>query len=166
MPPLPSIVPQVVLFTVLGVWLPLQKGIGFLDPVVLGAYACLGVIFAAPAAASGISLLRAIRSGLLLSWGPLLTGVAVIYFTRPVPVGPNLVSLAECGLFGLMLSLAVSGVAALAASRLVARLLLLGVLALFYFWSGWLTDVALTGAAICAVLALGSILLLRRRGKA
>lgn len=158
-----TVVPQVVLFAVFGVWLPLQKGISFLDPVVLGAYACLGVVFSAPMTATGISVFKSIRTGLLMSWGMLLTGVVAIYAARTVVVGPNLVSLAECGLFGLTLSIAACLIVAYSASRLVARLLLLCLLALFYFWSGWLPDVALMGAAVSGGIALVFGMLLRGR---
>ena len=41
----------VLVIGVFGVFLPWQKGRDFLDSVILGAYACLGVVFAAPAAA-------------------------------------------------------------------------------------------------------------------
>lgn len=157
-----TILPQVVLLAVFGVWLPLQKGISFLDPVVLGAYACLGVVFSAPAAASGISVFKSVRTGLLMSWGMRLTGVAAIYFTRTVVVGPNLLSLAECGLFGLALSVAACLSVAFTASKLVARLLLVSLLALFYFWSGWLPDVALMGAALSAGVAVVFAILLQR----
>lgn len=160
-----TILPQVVLFAVFGVWLPLQKGISFLDPVVMGAYACLGVVFAAPMVATGISVFKAVRTGLLMSWGMLVCGVAAIYLTRPVVVGPNLVSLAECGLLGLMLSIAACLIVAFAASKLVARLLLVSLLALFYFWSGWLPDVALVGAALSAGVAAVFAILLRRKSK-
>ena len=37
---------------IFGVFLPWQKGRDFLDSVILGAYACLGIVFAAPAAAA------------------------------------------------------------------------------------------------------------------
>jgi hypothetical protein len=164
MPSLPAVLPQVILFAVFGVWLPLQKGLSFLDPVVLGAYACLGVVFSAPAVASGISVFKAVRTGLLLSWGMLLTGVAAIYLTRPVAVGPNLRSLAECGVFGLTLSITASLIVSATASKLVARLLLLCLLALFYFWSGWLPDVAWMGAALSAGIA-AVFLILRRRAQ-
>lgn len=165
-----TILPQVVLFGVFAVWLPLQKGISFLDPVILGAYASLGVVFAAPAAASGISVYKSIRNGLGLSWAMLVTGVATVYFTRTVAVGPNLESLAECGLFGLALSAAVSSVvvftaarASAAVAKIVARLLLLTLLVLFFFRSGWLPDVALWGAAVCAGIAAIFFLLLHRQ---
>jgi hypothetical protein len=158
-----SFLPPLALLAVFGVWLPLQKGISFLDPVVLGAYACLGVVFSAPAVAAGISVFQAVRNGLLLSWGALLTGIIAVYLTRPVVAGPNLVSLAECGLFGLALSTAASLLVALARSKLLARLLLLFLLALFYFWSGWLPDIALNGAAVCAGLAAIFATLLYRK---
>ena len=164
-----TILPQVVLFAVFGVWLPVQKGISFLDPVVLGAYVCLGVVFSAPAVASGISVLKAVRSGLALSWGMLITGIVVVYFTRPVVVGPDLSTLAQCGLFGLALSTAVSFAVAFAATRvsvnttkIFARLILFLLLGMFYFWSGWLPDVALMGAALCGGITVVFGLLLRR----
>jgi len=156
-----TLLPQVVLIAVFGVWLPLQKGIAFLDPVVLGSYASLGVFFAAPAAAAGISVVQAVRNGLGLSWAMLILGVALIYSTRTVVVGPDLRSLAECGLFGLTLSAAVSSIVAFLARRtsgsmakIVARVLLLGLLAVFFFWSGWLPQVALMGAGLCAGIAI------------
>jgi hypothetical protein len=161
---------QVVLFAVFAVWLPLQKGLSFLDPVALGAYASLGVIFAAPAAASGVPVFRAVRNGLALSWAMLLIGAGTVYFSRTVVVGPDLRSLAECGLFGLGLSFAVASIVAFTAGRasvsiakIVARLLLLSLLALFYFWSGWLPAVAWRGAALCAGIAAVFLILSRRR---
>jgi uncharacterized membrane protein SirB2 len=38
---------------VFGVLLPYRKGVEFFDPLILGAYTCLGSVFAAPAAATG-----------------------------------------------------------------------------------------------------------------
>src|SRR5438552_11535114 len=40
------------LIGIFGVFLPWQRGGSFLDAIILGAYACLGVVFAAPTAAS------------------------------------------------------------------------------------------------------------------
>jgi hypothetical protein len=164
-----TVLAQVLLFAVFGVWLPWQKGVSFLDSVVLGAYACLGVIFAAPQAASGISVFKSVREGWALSWVMLVTGVGVVYLTRRVVVGPDLQTLAECGLFGLALSSAVSSVVAftaaqvsVATAKVVARLLLLALLALFYLWPGWLPDVALMGAALCAGIAAIFLFLLNR----
>ncbi len=169
MPSFRTILPPLLLLGVFGLWLPLQKGVSFLDPMVLGAYACLGVVFSAPSVAAGGSVPASVRNGFLMSWAMLLCGTATIYLSRTVPFGPNLVSLAECGLFGLALSAAASMIVALtakraspAAAKVVARLLLLALLALFYFWSGWLTEVALMGAAISAGIAALFALLLRR----
>jgi hypothetical protein len=160
---------QVVLFSGFALWLPWIKGISFLEPVVLGAYASLGVFFAAPQAASGISVFRAVRNGLVLSWAMLVTGVAVVYFTKTVVVGPDLRTLGECGLFGLALSLAASSIVAVTAARasvakarILARGLTLVLLGLFYFWAGWLPEVALMGAAVCSGIAVIFLLLLRR----
>jgi hypothetical protein len=127
------------------------------------------VIFAAPQAASGISVVKAVRNGAVLSWSLLAIGVAVVFFTRTGVVGPDLRTLAESGLFGVALSSAASAVVAFAAAKgspasakRLARLLLLGLLTLFYFRAGWLPEVALMGAAICAGVAAVFLLLLRR----
>src|ERR1017187_4424743 len=50
-----SILTHVALIAVFGVWLPWMKGIEFLDPVVLAAYACLGILFAGPVAAQAFA---------------------------------------------------------------------------------------------------------------
>src|SRR5438270_5832038 len=42
---------HVALIVIFGVFLPFRKGLDFLDPVMISAYACLGALFAAPAAA-------------------------------------------------------------------------------------------------------------------
>jgi hypothetical protein len=157
----------------LGIGIPLSKGIAMLDPVFLGAYACLGVVFAAPAVAQvsapaefgdGLRLVaRQVVVGFAVSWAALVAAVVTVYLTNHVVVGPDVISLAECGLFGLMVSFAAStGVAfvnrvsggSTAAGRIFARLALFGLLAGFYFRSTWLPAVALEGAAISAAIAL------------
>jgi len=163
---------QVILFLAFAVWLPWQKGTAFLDPTILGAYACLGVVFAAPDAAVGISVFRAVRMGLILSWAMLLGGVAMVYLTRFVVVGPDLVGLAETGLFGLAISAATSAAVSFTAlktssgtAKILARLLLLGLLVLFYYWSGWITDIVWPGTAICAGIAAVFLFLLHKAGR-
>lgn len=47
---------HVALVAVFGVFLPWMKGIDFLDSVMTAAYACLGVLFAAPAAAQAFPM--------------------------------------------------------------------------------------------------------------
>src|SRR5207237_1602105 len=43
---------QLLILVVFGVVVPLLKGLDFLDPLLLGAYTCMGAVFAPPAAAS------------------------------------------------------------------------------------------------------------------
>ncbi|MEP7353322.1 MAG: hypothetical protein ABI824_08860 [Acidobacteriota bacterium] len=173
---------QLALIALFGVWLPLTKGSDFLDSVILGSYACLGVVFAAPSAAVTFSgdrvpafhaalarILVSVAYGLTLTSPMLLIGVFCVYATRTVVVGPDLVSLAACFLLGLALSIAVtSGVVwttitfSATAGKSLARAVFVGLLLAFFRWSRWLPDVALAGAAIAAVVA-GIILLLLKR---
>ena len=55
---------------VFGIFLPWQKGRDFLDAVILGAYACLGVVFAAPAAAAEFERVPTIRTALARVMAP------------------------------------------------------------------------------------------------
>lgn len=160
---------QIVLFLVFAFWLPWAKGVQFLDSVLLGAYACLGVVFAAPMAAESRTVLRPVLTGLALSWALLLLGILVVYATRNVVVGPDLRTVLECAIFGAALSTAcASGVAYLAevtslsTARLASRFILLALLAAFFLYSGWLPDFALRGAAISTAFA-AIILFLRRQ---
>ena len=102
------------LIGIFGVFLPWQKGRDFLDSVMLGAYACLGVVFAAPAAASqfekdptpGRALARVAISvlyGELVAGVMLLVGMVTVYVLHGgrIVVGPDLRSLAECSALGL-----------------------------------------------------------------
>src|SRR4051812_16877567 len=107
-----------VLLSIFGIWLPMEKGSEFLDAVILGSYACLGVLFAAPVAASPfpadsrtaiVAICRTlvcVGYGLLLTLAMLVMGMVTVYSTRTVFNGVDLVSLAECLLFGTMLSFA------------------------------------------------------------
>ena len=103
---------------VFGVFLPWQKGRDFLDSVILGAYACLGVVFAAPAAAPEFESFLTIQQALarvvisvlygeLIAGVMLVLGIATVYVSRGgrIVVGPDLQSLAECAALGLTLSL-------------------------------------------------------------
>jgi len=161
---------------VFGVFLPWLRGRDFLDPVILGAYACLGVVFAAPAAAPEFERLPTIQNALarvaisvfygeVLAGTMLLLGIATVYVSRGgrIAVGPDLRSLAECGALGLALSWAVTTAtvwlslrASPRAAKTAVRLAFLGLLAAFYLRSGWLPTIALRGAGIAL---LASILL-------
>ncbi|MEP6963324.1 MAG: hypothetical protein ABI995_14680 [Acidobacteriota bacterium] len=104
---------------------------------------------------------RAVVRGFLFSFGMLLVAVVTVYLSRTVVVGPDLLSLAECGLFGISLSAAVSVLVTFLTiyvsarvAQAAARLCLFALLGLFFLWSGWLPAVALRGAAICTAVAL------------
>jgi hypothetical protein len=159
---------------IFGVFLPWQKGGDFLDSVILGAYACLGVVFAAPAATPEFekvpTVLRALARvlisvfyGELLAGAMLMLGITTVYVSRAgrIVVGPDLRSLSECAALGLMLSWAVSTAAVWISLRTsprtaktVSRLVFLGLLAAFYFRSGWLPSVALRGAGFALLTSI------------
>ena len=169
------------LIGVFGVFLPWEKGRDFLDSVMLGAYACLGVVFAAPAAASEFETIPTIREafarvavsviyGEVVAAVLLLLGMITVYVTRwgRIVVGPNLESLAECAALGLMLSLAVSTAAVYLCVRVSpriaktgVRLVFLGLLAAFYLRAGWLPTVALKAAGIALLASILFLLALR-----
>jgi len=169
------------LIGVFGIFLPWQKGGDFLDSVMLGAYACLGVVFAAPAAASEFTtppttqkaltrVLISVIYGEVVAGTMLLLGLVTVYVSRGgrVVVGPDLNSLAECAALGLTLSLAVSMLAVWlsvkfspSSARNVVRVVFLGLLAAFYLRSGWLPAVALRGAGIALMASVLFFTLLR-----
>jgi len=99
-----------------------------------------------------------------------VAGVLVVYLTHVIVVGPDLQALGETAIFALMLALAVTSAVAWIsvryspkAGRAAARIVIfLVLLPLFVMNSRRLPDVALTGAAISAVCAMASLLLLWR----
>jgi hypothetical protein len=169
------------LIGIFGVFLPWQKGRDFLDSVMSGAYACLGVVFAAPAAAAEFEQTPTIRKALariaisvgygeLVAGVMLLLGMTTVYVSRwgRIVVGPNLESLAECAALGFTLSLAVSTIAVYfsakyspRAAKAGVRLVFLGLLVAFYLRSGWLPTVALRGTGIALLTSLVFLLALR-----
>jgi len=170
-----------VVIAVFGVFLPWQKGRDFLDSVILGVYACLGVVFAAPAAAAEFTTFPTIRHALTrvmisVFYGELVAvillflGLITVYILRAgrIVVGPNLQSLGECLALGLTVSWAVSTAAVWVSVRMspraaknVVRLVFLGLLTAFYFRSGWLPAVALRGVGIALLACILSFLALR-----
>jgi hypothetical protein len=169
------------LIGIFGVFLPWQKGRDFLDSVILGAYACLGVVFAAPAAAAKFekepttqkALARVVVSlsyGELVAAAILLLGMFTVYISHGgrIVVGPDLRSLAECAALGLTLSLSISTAAVWlsvrfspATAKSVVRLVFLGLLAAFYLRSRWLPTVALPAAGIALLASVLFFLALR-----
>jgi hypothetical protein len=90
-------------------------------------------------------------------------GITTVYVLRGgrIVVGPDLRSLAECAVLGLMLCWAVSTAAVWISLRTspqtaktVIRLVFLGLLAAFYFRSGWLPAVALRGAGLALLTSI------------
>jgi len=171
-----SLSPYVLVIGVFGVLLPWQKGRDFLDSVILGAYACLGVVFAAPVAAAEFERFPTVQKALarvlisvfygeLLAAVMLVLGIATVYVSRGVRivVGPDFQSLTECAVLGFTLSWAVSAVGVWLslkisprAAKTAVRLVFVALLAAFYLRSGWLPAVAIRGAGIAL---LASILL-------
>lgn len=178
-----SILLHFALLLAFGMWIPRMKGVDFLDSQVLGAYACLGLIFAGPAAAQafpegfpsfGRAMARVFTSvlyGELVVAALLGAGIETVYLTRRggyVPT-PDWDTLARCSLFGLGGSAMLASLAAWVTvrfSRRIAmiclRLVFFGLLILFYYRGRWLPDVSLTGAAACLALTGVFIVLLRR----
>lgn len=160
---------------VFGVLVPWQKGVGFLDPVTLGAYACFGAVFSGPAAARAVEksdalarIVVCVLYGELLVLGLLFAAIATVYATRQVYVGPDLESLAMCALFGLALSLAVSTITVWmswkyspSAARGMVRLVFLMLLVVFFSRSRRLPAMAPWGTGIA--LAVATVFYLRLR---
>jgi len=168
-----------------GVAVPFGKGLGFFDPTVLSAYACLGALFAGPAAAHNFQkrpasfgqaagwIVKAVLFGELLAVAMLACGVATVFETnRAAFFPPDLETLADSLLLGLSASLALASLAAWVsiefsggAARMALRLIFLGLLALFYLRGRWLPAVAGPGTLISVMASLTFLMLLRQRLK-
>lgn len=169
-----------VILAAFGVFLPFIQGVGFFDSVVLGAYQAIAVVFAAPAAAvklePGASFRTAlIHTGLCWLYGILMTtvmivlGVVTVLTTATVFVGPSLEVFSETGIFAILLTLAVTLASTWlanqfspGAAKMLVRVVFFSLLIVFFFRSRWLPDIALTGAAIAAVLAIVFLFLVRQ----
>ena len=170
------------LVAVFGILLPGWKGVDFLDPVMLSAYACMGILFAAPAAAEAFGQSRpggfsealarvamAVIYAELLTATILICAVATVHLSTPVAVPPDLETLARTGGFGIAASAALASVAGWLTLRFSAgvargalRLLFLGLLLGFFYRSAWLPDVAGTGALIALAAGTGAVAAMRR----
>jgi hypothetical protein len=180
---LPIILLHAALVAVFGILLPYRRGIGFLDPVMVSAYACMGLIFSAPAAVDAFaksrpqSMKEAFRRiGLAAGYGEgvallmLLLGTITINFgRRGRPRLPELDILAESGLLGIAASTAMALLAGWMTlrfsdrtARLGTRAVLLFLLLEFWLHSARLPEVGFAGAALSAVIAGVLIYLLHR----
>jgi hypothetical protein len=182
-----SILLHLALLCAFGIWIPRLKGLDFLDSQVLGAYACLGLIFAGPAAAQAFSpdlstsfkqararIFAGVLYGEIVALTLVAAGIATVYVTRRgryVPQ-PDWETLARCAMFGLGASAMVASLAALvavrfsrAAAMICLRIAFFGLLILFYYRGQRLPEVGLTAAGACLVVAGIEIELLRRACK-
>lgn len=160
-----------------------MKGLDFFDSTVLGAYACLGLILAGPAAAQafpeGVLSFRQAMARVFASvlYGELVVaallgaGIATVYLTHRgsfVPT-PDWETLGRCAAFGLGASAMLASMAAWAtvkfsrrAVMVWLRVIFFGLLILFYYYGQRLPDVGFTSAAACLVVAGVFTGLLRR----
>ena len=170
------------LIAIFGVLLPLRKGISFLDPVMISAYACLGMLFAAPAAAVAFSkgrpqtmqeafwrTAKAVGYGEGLALVIFVAGVATVSISGRRLSLPELDVLAGAGLMGLFGSIALALLAgwmtlrfSAGAARYGMRAIFLGLLLLFLFQAQRLPDVPLRGVELSVALSALVVILLRR----
>jgi hypothetical protein len=178
-----NVVVYAVLVVAFGIAVPGSKGLAFFDPTLLAAYACLGTIFAGPAAAQKFTerpasfmqamhwIVGAILFGELIAIAMLGCGVATVFYTnRNSFFPPDLETLGYSLLLGLAGCLALASLAAwvtvefsAGAARMALRVIFVGLLVLFYLRGAWLPDVAGTGILFSLIAALVFAMLLRQR---
>jgi hypothetical protein len=176
------VLPLIALLLVFGVALPWLKGIDFLDPVMTGAYACLGGLFAAPYAARSFeqrpssfpsamsAALKAAGFGEGFALAMLLFGILTVNLSHPGRLSlPELDTLAETGLLGLTMTCAFAFGSAWITlrfsantARRISRFSFLALAIAFYYQSRWLPEIALRAAGISTAIALAFVFLLRK----
>jgi hypothetical protein len=113
---------------VFGILLPVYRGFGFLDPRILAAYACLSLLFVAPASAdSAAATPRALlaRLAAIVAWGwgmtLLILGTAIVtlnvIYRRGSFITPPAPFLTALLVFSLSASIAIAELAAALARR-------------------------------------------------
>jgi hypothetical protein len=176
-----SILLHLALLGAFGMWIPRLKGTDFLDSQILGAYACLGLLFAGPVTAQAFpegiaSSFKQAKARIFVGvlYGEVVTlaltgaGIATVYLAYR-GAHPDWAMLARCALFGLAASAMLASLAALAAVRfsrasamVILRVAFFGLLVLYYYKGRFLPDVGLAGASACIVVAGLFIGLLKR----
>jgi hypothetical protein len=179
-----SVLPHLALLLVFGFMVPKLKGVDFLDSQVLGAYACLGILFSAPATSqafpvgTGASFQQAkarifvgVLYGETVCLMLLAAGIATVYLTNRgayVPQ-PDWETLARCAVFGLGASAMLASMSAFltvrfsrGAALILLRVAFFGLLILYFKRGQWLADVGLVGACACLVVAGLIIVLLKK----
>jgi hypothetical protein len=120
-----------------GILVPIYKGFGFLDARILAAYACLSLLFVAPASAEGAAAgTRALlaRIAIIVAWGwgmtVLILGTAIVTLNIVSPgaanrqtgfVAPPLPFLAAILIFSLSASITIAMLGSLLARRFSAK---------------------------------------------
>jgi hypothetical protein len=120
-----------------GILVPIYKGFGFLDARILAAYACLSLLFVAPASAEGAGAdVRALlaRIAIIVAWGwgmtVLILGTAIVTLNIVSPgagnrrggfVAPPVQFLAAMVIFSLSASIAIAMLGSLLARRFSAK---------------------------------------------
>jgi hypothetical protein len=180
--PLRTVILHLVLILIFGVFLPLRKGLGFLEPIMITAYACLGVLFAAPAAASafskgrpqtmreaGVRAAKAVGYGEGLALVMLTAGVVTVSVAHRRASFPELDVLGEGALLGLAASIALALFAgwmtlrfSAPAARMGMRVIFIGLLVLFVLRGERLPEIWLRGIELSVALSALMIILLRR----
>ena len=171
------------LVAIFGVLIPWWKGVDFFDPAITAAYASMGVLFAAPAAAQAFATSRPqslreayVRTGEAALYGEglalvfLVAGTATVSLTHGARLRlPELDVLGETIALGLAASIAFASLAGWATlrfseatARLAMRIVFLGLFIAFFYYARRLPDVAIRGAVLCVALAGATVFLLRK----
>jgi hypothetical protein len=180
--PLRAVILHLVLIAIFGILLPLRKGLGFLEPIMITAYACIGVLFAAPAAASafskgrpqtmreaGVRAAKAVGYGEGLALAMLIAGVVSVSVANGRAMFPELDVLGLGAALGLAASTALALFAGWmtlrfsgAAARMGLRIIFVGLLVLFVFRGERLPEIPIRGVELSVALSALMIILLRR----
>ena len=132
------------LIAIFGVLIPFSKGLAFLDPTMISAYACIGLLFAPPAAGRAFAMSRpqsmgeaarrvvkAVGYGEGMALAMLIAGVATVSVVRRRLLLPELDVLAEAALLGLAGCAALALLAGWMTLRFSARAARFGLRAVF-----------------------------------
>jgi len=147
------------------------------------AYACLGILFAAPAAAQAFAgerpgsmtevaarIVVAVVYGEVMVIAILMAAFATVYLSHTfLPIAPDLPGVAKANAFGIAAALAMAAIAgwitikfSAAAARSFMRVIFLGLLVVFFFYSRWLPDMVGVGALVALAVAAVALIGLRR----
>jgi len=182
-PRLRTVILHLVLIAIFGVFLPLRKGLGFLEPIMITAYSCLGVLFAAPAAAKAFSMGRpqtmreaGVRTAKAVGYGEGMALVMLISGLVSVSVANGRALYPELDVLGLSTALGLAASTALALfsgwmtlrfsgawARVGMRVVFMGLLILFVLQGSRLPEIPLRGIELSVALSALMVILLRRQ---